>query len=89
MAKYTITSNFGMCPNQIEGHTDDGRHFYFRARHDWASLYIHESLDACYAGDEVGPNKSMVWSKEIEGAGYFELDQFENLFWQVIAEIEA
>ena len=89
MTVYTITRNSGMMPNQIEGHTDDGRHFYFRARHDWACLYIHESLDACYAGDELGPNKSIVWGKYIDGAGWFELDEFEALFWKVIEEIEA
>lgn len=88
MAKYTITSNFGQCPNQIEGHTDDGRHFYFRARHDWACLYIHESLDACYEGAEDGPNRSIVWGKYIAGAGYFELDEFESIFWKAIEEIE-
>lgn len=88
MTKYTITSNYGMMPNQIEGTTDDGRVFYFRARHNWACLYIGYSFEVVYAGAEEGPDKSLVWGKWIEGAGWFELDEYEALFWQVIKELE-
>jgi len=88
MATYTITENYGMMPNQIEGTIDNGKFFYFRARHDWATLYIGDSLDECYEGVEFGPDQTMVWSKYIKGAGWYELDEYEELFWQVIAEIE-
>ena len=77
-----------MMPNQLEGTIDDGRFFYFRARHGWATLYIANSLDECYEGVEVGPNKTMVWGKEVERGGYFELDEYEKLFWQVIEELQ-
>jgi hypothetical protein len=89
MAIYTITNNNGMMPNQIEGTIDDGRFFYFRARHAWATLYIGASLDECHEGIEFGPDQTMVWCKYIVGAGWFELEEFEALFWQVIAELEA
>ncbi len=42
---YLITHNYGKCPNQIEGHTDKGIHFYFRGRHNGWSLGFGETLD--------------------------------------------
>jgi hypothetical protein len=88
MINFTITSNVGMMPNQIEGTTSDGRFFYFRARHGFATLYIGNTLDQCYEGVEVGPNKTMVWSNEVAGAGWLTPDEYESLFWRVIADLE-
>lgn len=75
-------------PNQIEGKTDDGRVFYFRARHQWACLYIGNSWEVVSTCAEEGPDKSIVWGKWIPRAGWFEPEEFEALFWQVIKELE-
>ena len=56
---YLITHNYGKCPNQIEGHTDEGTHFYFRGRHNGWSLGFGETVDDAiknndYYGDLYG-----------------------------------
>lgn len=84
MAKYTITSNSGMVPNQIFGTTDEGKWFYFRGRHDFATLHIADSEEQWFKSDD----DFIVWEEEVDGAGWFELDEFEALFWQVIEELE-
>ena len=76
MAVYTITNNFGMMPVQIEGHTDDGRHFYFRCDGDYWSLGFGATADEALFSDD--------YEGELIGAGYFESDQAQALFWDVI-----
>lgn len=76
MTKYTITHNFGMCPNQISGHTDDGRHFYFRGRHGAWSLGFGSTHDEAVQSDD--------YEGDILTAGYFEKEEWEAFFWDVI-----
>jgi len=85
MATYTITKNSGMMPNQIEGITADGKWFYFRGRHHFAKLYVANSEEEW----QSDINHQPIWQKEVTDAGWFEPDEFESLFWQVIAELEA
>jgi hypothetical protein len=79
MTKYTITHNHGMLPNQISGHTDDGRHFYFRGRHGYWTLGFGATHDEAV---EAGHNAQ--YSGDALGAGWFELDEWERCFWDVI-----
>jgi hypothetical protein len=76
MTKYTITHNYGMCPNQIEGHTDDGRHFYFRGRHEAWSLGFGSTPDEAIESDD--------YEGDILKGGYFEPEEWEAFFWDVI-----
>ena len=76
MNKYTITHNFGMCPNQISGYTDDGRHFYFRGRHGAWSLGFGSTHDEAVESDD--------YEGDILKGGYFELEEWEAFFWDVI-----
>jgi hypothetical protein len=76
MAKYTITDNYGQMPNQIKGHTDDGRFFYFRGRHGYWTLGFGATLDEAidniqFEGDSLT-------------AGWYESEQWERCFWDVI-----
>ncbi len=78
MTKYIITHNYGQVPNQIEGHTDDGRHFYFRGRHGGWSLGFGATEDEAVENQDFSGNHSK--------AGWFELDEWEQFFWTVIAD---
>jgi hypothetical protein len=76
MTTYTITQNYGMMPNQIEGHTSDGRHFYFRGRHGgWSLGFGATSDDAVDSDDFYG---------DLDQAGWMELDEWEAFFWETI-----
>lgn len=86
---YKIFYNEGMMPNQMEGTTPDGKHFYFRARGGWVALYIADTADECYDCVEVGENKTMVWGKEITEAGWWRPDEFEKIFWDAVKEIQT
>lgn len=79
MATYTITHNYGQCPNQIHGHTDDGRHFYFRGRGGSWSLGFGSSDD-----DAVGKDD---FQGDLLTAGWMELDEWEAFFWDVIENV--
>jgi len=47
---YTVTCN--SCPHQAEGELEDGRWFYFRARHHFWYLSVGDTLDsAVYRND--------------------------------------
>ena len=76
MTKYIITHNFGKVPNQIIGHTDDGRYFYFRGRHGYWTLGFGVTQDEA------------IENTQFEGdalqAGWLELDEWERYFWDVI-----
>lgn len=81
MTKYTITHNYGMCPNQIHGMTDDGQHFYFRGRGGkWTLHFGATDNEATFGPGFEGLDKK---------AGWFEKDEWEAAFWQVIADVEA
>ena len=76
MTEYIIDKNYGMCPNQIEGHTSDGRAFYFIGRHGYWTLGFGETFDeAITRGDYQG---------ELTQAGWMETEQWETFFWDVI-----
>ena len=52
MNTYNIESIGGMCPTQAEGTLNDGRRFYFRARHGVWSLQVgsdSNSFDYLYS----------------------------------------
>ena len=76
---YTITHNFGQVPNQIEGRTNDGRHFYFRGRHGAWSLGFGETPD-----EAVG---SYDFEGEHSRCGWFETNEWETFFWDVIENV--
>ncbi len=79
MLTYTITHNFGQCPNQISGTTDDGRHFYFRGRGGGWSLGFGTTHDeAVESNDYYG---------DLLQAGWMELDEWEAFFWDVIENV--
>lgn len=78
--KYTITHNFGMMPNQIEGVTDDGQHFYFRGRGGRWELSFGATPDDAVIGSG--------FEGQEEKAGWFELDEWEAFFWKVVEQIE-
>lgn len=84
MATYTITSNEGKVPNQIFGTTDEGKWFYFRGRDEYVILRIADSKDEWMASED----DCIVWEEEIAGAGWFEPQEFEAIFWQVIKRAE-
>jgi hypothetical protein len=81
MSKYTITHNYGMCPNQIHGFTDDGQQFYFRGRGGKWTLHFGAT------------EEEVTFGPGFEGldanAGWYELDEWEAFFWQTISEVEA
>jgi len=79
MTIYTITHNYGQCPNQIEGHTDDGRHFYFRGRGGGWSLGFGDNPDDAVGSDD--------YQGDLLRAGWLELDEWEAFFWDVIENV--
>ena len=81
MSKYTITDNYGMCPNQIHGFTDEGQHFYFRGRGGKWTLHFGATEDEA----TFGPGFEGLDAK----AGWYEVDEWEAAFWQVISDVEA
>jgi hypothetical protein len=78
--KYTITHNYGMMPNQIEGTIQDGEGFYFRGRHGRWQLHFGTCEDDFYTG--------LAYEGEHEQAGWFEKEEWEAFFWQVIRLVE-
>lgn len=80
MSKYTITHNYGMMPNQIEGHTDDGQHFYFRGRGGRWQLHFGNTPEEAITGQG--------YEGEEERAGWFEKDEWEAFFWVVVHTVE-
>ena len=78
--RYTITHNFGMMPNQIQGVTDDGQHFYFRGRGGRWQLHFGATADEAI----TGPG----FEGEEEKAGWFELNEWEAFFWEVIKQVK-
>lgn len=76
MTTYKIQANYGMCPNQIEGITDEGKHFYFRGDGWEFTLGFGDTFDE--ALDDVS------YEGEAYNAGYMHRDEFEELFWDVI-----
>lgn len=81
MSKYTITGNYGMMPNQIHGTTDDGQYFYFRGRHGRWQLHFGATADEAIDGPG--------YEGEEKSAGWFEKDEWEAFFWQVIELVES
>jgi len=79
MTTYTITHNYGQCPNQISGTTDDGREFYFRGRGGSWSLGFASTYD-----EAVG---KYDYEGDLLQAGWFELDEWEAVFWDVIENV--
>lgn len=81
MSKYTITLLAGtMCPNQLYGVTDDGQHFYFRGRGGRWQLHFGATPDESITGPGYeGANES---------AGWFEKDEWEAFFWQVVEQVQ-
>jgi hypothetical protein len=79
MRIYTITHNYGMMPNQIEGHTDDGRHFYFRGRHGGWSLGFGATSDAAIDSHD--------FYGDLATAGCMELGDWEAFFWETIKNL--
>lgn len=80
MTKYAITHNYGQCPNQIHGVTDDGQHFYFRGRGGRWQLHFGNTPDAAITGDG--------YEGVEERAGWFEKDEWEAFFWVIIHTVE-
>ena len=80
MSKYTITHNYGMMPNQIEGHTDDGQHFYFRGRGGHWQLHFGNTPEEAITGQG--------YEGEEERAGWFEKDEWEAFFWVVVHTVK-
>lgn len=80
MTKYTITHNYGQCPNQIHGFTDDGQHFYFRGRGGRWQLHFGNTPDEAITGNG--------YEGVEERAGWFEKDEWEAFFWVIINTIE-
>ena len=81
MTQYTITHNYGQCPNQIEGYTDEGEHFYFRGRQGkWQLHFGNTAYEAIDGEGYEGVNKK---------AGWYEEDEWEFFFWKVIKKVEA
>jgi hypothetical protein len=80
VSKYTITHNFGMMPNQIKGLADDGLEFYFRGRHGKWQLFFGPVEDDDFTG--------LAYEGEHEQAGWFEKEEWEAFFWQVIDLVE-
>jgi hypothetical protein len=78
--KYTITQNYGMLPNQIEGVTDDGQHFYFRGRSGKWQLHFGSTSDEAI----TGPG----YEGEEEKAGWFEKEEWEAFFWVILHTVE-
>lgn len=76
MTEYIIESNYGMCPNQIDGVTSDGRAFYFRGRHGAWSLGFGETFD-----EAIGKND---YEGDLPQAGWMETAEWEAFFWDVI-----
>jgi len=81
VTEYIITHTYGNCPNQIEGHTDDGQHFYFRGRLGQWSLHFGKTPEETTFGEG--------YDGVDEKAGWYNTDEWESFFWQVIADIEA
>jgi hypothetical protein len=79
MLTYTITHNFGQCPNQISGTTDDGRHFYFRGRGGSWSLGFGATDDKAV--------ENCDFEGDLLRAGWMELDEWEAFFWDVIENV--
>ena len=50
---YSIDSIGGMCPTQAEGLTQDGRYFYFRARHGQWTLHATPEHDDVYLSPPI------------------------------------
>ena len=80
MTKYTITHNYGQCPNQIHGFTDDGQHFYFRGRGGRWQLHFGNTPDEAITGEG--------YEGVEDRAGWFEKDDWEAFFWLIINTIE-
>ena len=80
MSKYTITNNYGMMPNQIEGITEKGEQFYFRGRQGRWQLHFGPIEDDAFEG--------LAYEGEQEKAGWFEKEQWEAFFWEVIELVE-
>ena len=78
--KYRITANEGMVPNQLYGVTDDGQHFYFRGRLGRWQLHFGATEDEAI----TGPG----YEGENDTAGWFELDEWEAFFWEVVKTVE-
>lgn len=76
MTEYIIEHNYGMCPNQIDGHTSDGRAFYFRGRHGGWSLGFGQTIE-----DAIGRED---YFGDLPKAGWMETDEWEAFFWDVI-----
>ena len=68
-----------MMPNQIEGHTEDGRHFYFRGRHGGWSLGFGATSDAAIDSHD--------FYGDLATAGCMELGDWEAFFWETIKNL--
>jgi hypothetical protein len=79
---YTIAHRYvGAMPNQIEGTLDDGRSFYFRARHGhWTLRVAAEAGDELYIGDPVVHG-------DAEDAGWWSAAETLEVFKKAIAEV--
>lgn len=63
----TVEQTSGGCPEQYEGTLIDGREFYFRYRHGWASLGLGEDrYSSKDAGMAVGDGWAGVFESEVE-----------------------
>jgi hypothetical protein len=79
---YTIHGRtVGAMPNQIEGLLDDGRLFYFRARHGHWTLRV-----AAEAGDELYIGSPLVQG-DAENAGWWSAAETLEVFKKAIAEV--
>lgn len=72
-------------PNQVEGELDDGRPFYFRARHGYWDLYIGEPGQTVDNMDIDTP----VAEGENDRAGWWDVDYAERFCRDRIAEAAA
>jgi len=80
VSRYKVTHNYGMMPNQIEGITEDGKDFYFRGRHGKWQLFFGPIEDDTFTG--------LAYEGEEGRAGWFEKEEWESFFWQVIELVE-
>jgi hypothetical protein len=70
----------GAMPNQIEGALDDGRLFYFRARHGHWTLRVNTTPAALYIGVPVVEG-------DAEDAGWWSAAETLVVFKKAMAEV--
>lgn len=77
----TDTQTCYACPTQWEGRLHDGRHFYFRYRHGWASLAVGYDIDDVKGRSHVG----MEYGDHL--AGVLDDSEYHRLFLALLDQM--